>query len=126
MGYWKGDDYCDDGNNNAGCDWDGGDCCEATAPQGYVDTTYCTDCACLDPEVEDTAGPVVTPQLICSVLSWKGDGYCDDGNNNAGCDFDGGDCCAATAGVVDTQYCSECACLDPSAANNNTNLPLLG
>ena len=24
---WQGDDYCDDDNNNAGCDWDGGNSC---------------------------------------------------------------------------------------------------
>ena len=36
-----GDGFCDDKNNNAGCDWDGGDCCDG-------DLTYCTDCECLD------------------------------------------------------------------------------
>ena len=24
---WIGDDYCDDVNNNAACQYDGGDCC---------------------------------------------------------------------------------------------------
>ena len=24
---WKGDNYCDDENNNCGCNWDGADCC---------------------------------------------------------------------------------------------------
>ena len=28
---WKGDDYCDDDNNNKACEWDGGDCCEDNA-----------------------------------------------------------------------------------------------
>merc|ERR1712124_135093 len=49
----------------------------------------------------------------CYSKSWKADSICDDANNNMGCDWDGGDCCAATAGVVNTQYCSECACIDP-------------
>ena len=41
---WKGDDYCDDQNNNCGCDWDGGDCCGSN-----VNTNYCSVCECLDP-----------------------------------------------------------------------------
>ena len=44
---------------------------------------------------------------------YKGDGYCDDPNNNCGCDWDGGDCCGPN---VRTTYCDVCACLDPSQA----------
>ena len=40
---------------------------------------------------------------------WIGDGYCDDINNNVGCNFDGGDCCGAN---VNTDYCTECLCLE--------------
>ena len=47
--------------------------------------------------------------LGCAVPPWKGDGYCDDENNNDGCDYDGGDCCGDD---VNTQYCSACQCLD--------------
>ena len=25
---WEGDTLCDDVNNNEGCNWDGGDCCQ--------------------------------------------------------------------------------------------------
>ena len=25
--HWANDIFCDDGNNNAGCNWDGGACC---------------------------------------------------------------------------------------------------
>ena len=39
--------------------------------------------------------------------SWIGDGYCDDETNNAGCNFDGGDCCGEN---INTQYCNECIC----------------
>ena len=39
---WQGDTYCDDDNNNAGCDWDGGDCC---SPDHNYD--YCSACECL-------------------------------------------------------------------------------
>merc|ERR1711907_659430 len=90
-------------------------------PQGYVDTAYCKDCACLDPENADKPDP----KGGWASYSYKGDGYCDDGNNHAGCDFDGGDCCPATVGEVKKFFCSACACLDPSA-KNATALPLLG
>ena len=43
----------------------------------------------------------------CENPKHKGDGLCDDGNNHAGCDFDGGDCCGFN---VDTSFCNECAC----------------
>ena len=49
LDYWKGDNYCDDENNNCGCEWDGGDCCGSN-----VNTQYCSACECLDPiEVVD-------------------------------------------------------------------------
>ena len=38
----KGDSYCNDENNNCGCEWDGGDCCGDN-----VVTTYCSACECL-------------------------------------------------------------------------------
>ena len=41
--YWEGDDYCDDGCNNAANNFDGGDCCGSD-----VDTTWCTQCQCLE------------------------------------------------------------------------------
>ena len=46
---WKGDDWCDDDNNNCGCEWDGGDCCGDD-----VKTQYCDECLCLDPSEKDT------------------------------------------------------------------------
>merc|ERR1719170_2111 len=71
---WEGDGWCDDGNNNPDCTFDGGDCCGDD-----VKTTYCTACECLEGE--------------CEAPVWQGDNYCDDGNNNPGCEYDGGDCC---------------------------------
>ena len=35
-----------------------------------------------------------------------GDGFCNDETNNAGCNFDGGDCCFN----VNSDVCSECIC----------------
>ena len=40
---------------------------------------------------------------------WIADSYCDDINNNVGCNFDGGDCCGAN---VNTDYCDECLCIE--------------
>ena len=40
------DVYCDDENNNAGCNWDDGACCDNDY---YEWDKYCTDCECLEP-----------------------------------------------------------------------------
>merc|ERR1719183_376770 len=45
---WQGDGNCDDENNNCGCDYDGGDCCE-NATRGAVNKKYCNLCQCKDP-----------------------------------------------------------------------------
>merc|ERR1712178_131209 len=103
MGKYKKDGNCDDENNNCRCDWDGGDCCEKSNG-GAVKTKYCKACQCLDPENQ-------------SNRNCKGYGNCDDNNNNCGCAYDGGDCCAKTVkgGTVKTKYCQECKCLDPNS-----------
>ena len=77
---WWGDGICDDGNNNEGCNWDGGDCCMGASQNN----NWCTVCACLDPNGGGNGGGG------CGSPQWKGDGYCDDDNNNQGCDYDGG------------------------------------
>ena len=38
---------------------------------------------------------------------YQGDGYCDDTNNNADCNFDDGDCCL---NPVIAEFCNECWC----------------
>ena len=38
------DNFCDDENNNAGCGWDGGACCNN---QNAGWDQYCTACECL-------------------------------------------------------------------------------
>ena len=43
--YYFSDGICDDENNNEACDYDGGDCCGDN-----VDTTFCSECQCLDPD----------------------------------------------------------------------------
>merc|ERR1712088_186047 len=57
------------------------------------------------------------PSNGCGSPQWKGDGYCDDENNNDGCDYDGGDCCGDD---VNTQYCSACQCLDPDFGSDDS------
>merc|ERR1711934_403825 len=111
---WANDMWCDDENNNADCNWDGGDCC------GDVNTNYCTDCTCLDPEFSTTTTTTTTtepPMTGCGSPHWATDQWCDDENNNADCNYDGGvlntenckwdggDCCGAN---VNTNYCSDC------------------
>ena len=48
------------------------------------------------------------PACLSSMPQHIGCGYCEDENNNAGCGFDGGDCCGPD---VKTAYCTECECL---------------
>merc|ERR1711881_202267 len=91
-GVFKGDGYCDDGNNNCGCQYDGGDCCGKSGKNGNSKDKfkYCTSCACKDPKVN---GGGVCAGYCAAGGIFKGDGYCDDANNNCGCQYDGGDCC---------------------------------
>merc|ERR1719182_1164918 len=106
---YKGDENCDDENNNCRCNWDGGDCCSKTVG-GTVNKKYCKACKCLDPDNQSDANC----QGFCKFANYKGDGNCDDENNNCGCDYDGGDCCAKSLKKpVNKKYCKQCKCLDP-------------
>ena len=47
------------------------------------------------------------------------DAVCQDENNNAGCNFDGGDCCGNCANSnYGKNYCSECICHAESPINS--------
>ena len=65
-----------------------------------------SQCKCLDP---DNQGKPTDP--TCGLPDYKGDGICDDDNNNKGCEYDGGDCCAkstsATGDKVNKSFCKE-------------------
>merc|ERR1711920_209871 len=102
---YKGDGNCDDENNNCGCQYDGGDCCSKTVKGGKVKTSYCKQCKCLDPKASSSC------KGSCKFPNYKGDGNCDDDNNNCGCAYDGGDCCGLD---VKKTYCKECKCKDPN------------
>merc|ERR1711965_972238 len=107
---YKGDGNCDDENNVKGCAYDGGDCCYKTVEGGQVEKKYCSECKCIDPK--NLGEP---PKDPCGAPSYKGDGNCDDENNNKGCAYDGGDCCAKTVegGKLKKDYCTQCKCIDP-------------
>ena len=49
------------------------------------------------------------PAKACGEPDYKGDGNCDDDNNNKGCAYDGGDCCYKTVkgGKVKKDYCKQ-------------------
>ena len=66
---------------------------------------------CDNPTYESSTTTTAPSSTGCGSPNWKGDNYCDDDNNNAGCEWDGGDCCGDD---VKTQYCSVCECLDPN------------
>ena len=71
-------------------------------------------CKCIDPDNQSETA-------VCAQPAYKGDGNCDDKNNNEACDYDGGDCCAKTVknkkgvstGKVNTNYCSEVGLAEP-------------
>ena len=139
---WIGDGFCDDINNNMECTYDGGDCCGSN-----VNTQYCTECSCLDPNGNNganstttsigttattttttttgTTGTTATNGTTKTTIAgcnfgWISDGYCDDINNNMECTYDGGDCCGPN---VNTQYCTECLCIDPNGNSTSTAAP---
>jgi len=57
-----------------------------------------------------TASP---PSSGCGSPQWANDEWCDDENNNADCNYDGGACCSNAFGGWDT-YCTDCECKDPN------------
>ena len=99
----------------------GGDCDGNVVPglttecgemAGYVGSGECPDPCPYVPTPCDEAG---------GNQSWVADGYCDSGNNNDVCGFDGGDCCPGDC-VSDTYDCGtfggDCDdCVDPNSAD---------
>ena len=83
-------------------------CCASALPTRYVCLLSllrrydkCTDCTCKQPD---------GCTAVCEHRAWFEDGYCDDGNNNCGCGWDGGDCCSLDANY---NFCTDCECLNP-------------
>lgn len=115
---YVGDGFCDDDNNNCGCDWDQGDCCEDSGKSKQFN--YCSDCSCLDPDILSSIDDCSSG---CGSENYFGDGFCDDYNNNCGCGWDGGDCCGDSGKNMQYNYCSDCACLDPDYTVPAKNKP---
>eukprot|EP01105_Mastigella_eilhardi_P015897 TRINITY_DN363_c0_g1_i1.p1 TRINITY_DN363_c0_g1~~TRINITY_DN363_c0_g1_i1.p1 ORF type:complete len:715 (-),score=152.10 TRINITY_DN363_c0_g1_i1:452-2596(-) len=80
---WIGDGYCDHACNVSSCDFDGGDCRNASAPaHGWWNTSHAAS-------ADDRYS------RYCSRScpdNWLGDKYCDRMCNNKDCGFDLGDC----------------------------------
>ena len=51
--------------------------------------------------------PTVNIFPVCGKPSWSEDEYCDDENNNADCNYDGGACCGLH---VNKRFCIDCKC----------------
>jgi len=95
-----------------------------TLPDGTMNMNSCKGWAelgkCKDPEVGRkmlekcpvTCGFCPKDMSRCIKEGWKGDGSCDDHNNNPGCNWDGGDCCGDD--VVET-YCTDCKCFSKTS-----------
>ena len=54
-----------------------------------------------------TPAPSTPAPGNCGKPQYNNDDYCDDDNNNAGCNFDGGACCG---NLVKKDWCTECKC----------------
>lgn len=123
------DGWCDYGNNNADCGWDGGDCCPCTCEDG-VYTCGSSGYSCEDPDADcvtttsglldddfgdDYGGGSPTSSGFCLGGTNVGDGVCDEEDNNAVCEYDGGDCCPCTCTAVSCGSAGY-SCIDPGAS----------
>jgi len=135
---WIGDGYCDSGNNNDACGFDGGDCCPSTCVDGtYSCASYGGDCDdCIDPSAEDANGGgscADAPDPTCADTDcgyWMSAGYtCYEllgyGYDCSLCEAEGADC-AAPEGCSDSQFeCADGGCIpagyycDGSSENGN-------
>ncbi|CAN0298091.1 unnamed protein product, partial [Ectocarpus fasciculatus] len=104
--------------------YDGGDCCSCTCENEFDDDWGCTQFACVDPLAACVGDDDITIDMFenCRYVLGVGDGWCDEGNNNELCGYDGGDCCSCTCeSVWDDDYsCSgeynSFNCIDPNAS----------
>merc|ERR1712223_2226339 len=94
----------------------GNGCADPDFPGVYARTTYVLDWIKANLGLPGPPGPTTAPPTGCVSPSWANDDYCDDENNNAECNWDGGACCNNNAAGWDN-YCSSCECLDPNAGS---------
>lgn len=96
---WIGDGYCDIACNVSSCEWDGGDCKNASRPSygGYSPPSGSENRWWNSFSSSSSSSSSWTDRLsrYCTPGcpdSWIGDKYCDRACENALCGFDGGDC----------------------------------
>lgn len=117
-----GDGYCDMINNNEGCLYDGGDCCQCTNIGDSFFSVLATSSSllCVDPIEPCHNLDAVNLQQSCpnGSIDRIHDSWCDIENNNEGCLYDGGDCCPCTC-VSGRNSCgiNGYICLDPQGAD---------
>ena len=59
----------------------------------------------------------------CGIPEYAEDEYCDDSNNNKGCNYDGGACCPGDDPMEgQDKFCDACECLDPNAGGDSNCL----
>ena len=116
-----GDGWCDMVNNNKGCLFDGGDCCDCTRASNGSSFSLCADpdAACYNP-----TAATVQSSCINGVMEFIGDGVCDAFNNNKGCLYDGGDCCMCSCTDGESWRCGYAGfpCVDPDVITQEANL----
>ncbi|CAM9986910.1 unnamed protein product [Ectocarpus sp. 6 AP-2014] len=117
-----GDSVCDTRNNIAVCAYDGGDCCECTCVPNGNSANCVGGFQCVDPAALCVNDDDITVDLVENCggdVGIIGDGFCDEENNIAECNYDGGDCCECTCvGQTTDDYLgcnAEFSCVDPSA-----------
>jgi len=103
---WVGDGVCDARNNHKGCFFDGNDCCDE-----YADSQFCNSkvkgCRCKKNAFKK-----------CEYEDFVNDGACDPENNNAKCNYDGGDCCTrrgSNSHLWDDFCGNNCVCILPKS-----------
>jgi len=100
---WVADGICDARNNHAGCFFDGNDCCSGIDGSDKFCHKKVKGCKCKKNAFKK-----------CHTVEYAHDDYCDDENNTAECNYDGGDCC--TRKILNwTDYCSDCQCIFPDS-----------
>merc|ERR1712032_751898 len=107
---WVGDKFCDADNNNCGCNWDDGDCCDIGTSLLHCSKKKGGDdkCKCLNPDGQRKDRKC---KSYCKIIGFVNDGNCDDPNNTCGCNWDGGDCCGPKPKYL---YCANCKCQNPA------------
>ncbi|CAM9855816.1 unnamed protein product, partial [Ascophyllum nodosum] len=116
-----GDGWCDVENNNEGCRFDGGDCCDCARASNESSFSLCVDpgAACYN-----TTVATVQSSCINGLVEFIGDGACDADNNNKECLYDGGDCCMCTCTNGQFRRCGYggFSCVDPDVITREANL----